>query len=51
LRHTSGQGRAFDDHPAIFGFVERYMEYHADILPLVSLARTRETFFPMGCLC
>jgi hypothetical protein len=34
LRHASGQGRAFDDGPAIFRFVERHMKDHADILPI-----------------
>jgi hypothetical protein len=34
LRHTSGQGRAFDHKPTIFRLVELHMENHADILPV-----------------
>src|SRR5882762_1692149 len=34
LRHASGQGRAFDNDPAIFRFVERHMKNHAAILPV-----------------
>jgi hypothetical protein len=34
LRHTSGQGRAFHNEPAIFRLVELNMEDHGDILPV-----------------
>src|ERR1700682_2202273 len=34
LRHTPGQGRAFDNDPTIFRLVERHMKDHADILPI-----------------
>jgi hypothetical protein len=34
LGHTSRQGRAFDNHPAIFRLVERHMKDHANILPV-----------------
>jgi hypothetical protein len=33
LGNTPRQGRAFDNDPAIFRFVERHMKDHANILP------------------
>src|SRR5260370_8298900 len=36
LRHTSGQGRAFDNHPAIFRFVDRDMKNRVAIPPITS---------------
>jgi hypothetical protein len=36
LRHTSGQGRTFNNKPAIFRLVEFYVEDHLDILPVKS---------------
>jgi hypothetical protein len=34
LRNTTGQGRAFNNKPAIFRLVELHVEYHTDILPV-----------------
>src|SRR5258708_3702721 len=34
LRNTSGQGRAFDNEPAVFRFIERYVENHIVILSI-----------------
>jgi len=39
LGHAPGQGRAFDNEPAVFRFVERYVEYHVVIL---SIAASRD---------
>jgi hypothetical protein len=48
LGHTSGQGGAFDNNPAIFRLVERHMKDHADMLPIATGCYNAGCFATIG---